>query len=62
MKRWYFTADVERASGWQSWVVKAETREEAEEKYAAGEYEFDDESIEVTALSKAVFSYSEEME
>ena len=51
-KKYYVTADVTKAAGWQTMVVMAESAEEALALVNSGEGEFHDQEVEVTDLDE----------
>ncbi|MCK5604918.1 hypothetical protein KAR91_23715 [Candidatus Pacearchaeota archaeon] len=54
--KWNLDVDITRASGWQTWQVEADTKEQAIELFEKGDGDVIAEEIEVTNLEN--FDYS----
>lgn len=52
MPKYLVTCSVEHASGWQVFSVVADSEEEALRKFKAGDCEFEEDEVEVTALGE----------
>ena len=50
MKEYRIICEVKNASGWQSWIVEAESEEEALKKYEDGYAMFEDVELEATSF------------
>lgn len=54
--KYRITREIEQSNGTQTWIVEANSKEEAIKNYNAGEGEFEAEEVEVTELGKPIAS------
>lgn len=57
MKRFFYTADIIKAEGSQTFFVDAQSREEADDAAAEGGLDISDQEVDVTSLGPLIYAY-----